>query len=559
MSRHPLSVRVAAWALLLSGPWVGPLWAEHRTSGANSAQSQSATSDAPATSHGSPPGPAPEPVECDSRQSSAEWAQTPRSIRPGSRPGNFSVPPQGVGYYSLSDLVTGNCREKPPQSGYVPFGFMPSSLYDADFRFVDKLDPASRTWVERLKRIELGDCWLFSTGGQFWIRTMHEHNSRLTEADNNYELVRTRIFGDLMYGDLARVYGEFLWADSFSEDLPPLAIDANRGDILNLFADVNLFEYEGHPVFVRAGRQELQFGSQRLISALDWANTRRTFDGVRAFRTGEKWDWSAFYTQFVPAVANQFDRPDEHQDFAGSWLTYRPRAGQSLDFYYLFLQNTNAVVQQGIVRAPADIHTVGTRWAGDRDGFLWDYESMLQLGDQQGADLVAGAASAGMGRHLADWWGTPSAWIYYDYASGDTSPNQGQFTTFNQLYPFGHYYLGWLDQVGRQNIQDLNAHLNFYPAPWVTVLLQYHHFWLASPTDALYNPAGTAIRRDPTGAAGRNVGDELDVVVNFHTSRYADVLLGYSKLYGGGFLERTAGPNQAADSEFFHLMYQRKW
>ena len=45
-------------------------------------------------------------------------------------------------------------------------------------------------------------------------------------------------------------------------------------------------------------------------------------------------------------------------------------------------------------------------------------------------------------------WGNPTFWAYYDYASGDSDPTDGRSHTFNDLYPFGHYYLGWIDQVG---------------------------------------------------------------------------------------------------------------
>ncbi len=156
-------------------------------------------------------------------------------------------------------------------------------------------------------------------------------------------------------------------------------------------------------------------------------------------------------------------------------------------------------------------------------------------------------------------WENPTAWIYYDFASGDADPNAGDFTTFNQLYPFGHYYLGWIDLVGRQNIHDANAHLYVYPAPWITCFVQYHHFWLNQSRDALYNAAGSAIRRDPTGQAGTNVGDEIDMVANFHLARYTDFMLGYSKLFGGGFLEATAGPGRAADAELFHATINQRW
>ncbi len=486
-------------------------------------------------------------------------AKQPGTIRTHVRPGNFPIPPAPPGYYSLSAELHGKCSEKPPKSGYPGFALMPPGFFDADFRYVDGIPYDDRTLVEKLKRIECNDCLMLSTGGQAWARFMNEHNSRLTEADNSYVLSRVRTYGDLTYGDLVRVYGEYLWADSFAEDLAPAAIDVNRGDIQNLFVDLHAFDYEEKPVYVRAGRQELMIGSQRLVSALDWANTRRTFDGVRVFRQGEKWDFDAFFAQFVPVQATELDRADENQNLAGTWLTYRPEKSRALESYYLYFDNSNTTRQQNIVRAPIEIHTLGSRYSGDKDGYLWDFELMMQLGEQQDANVVAGAATAGVGRHWKEKTGSPTAWIYYDYASGDSNPGSGDVHTFNQLFPFGHYYLGWIDLVGRQNIHDLNLHYTIYPAHWMTTMVGFHQFWLDSASDALYNVGGNAYRRDATGQAGRNVGSELDFLINFHLDRYSDLLVGYSKLFGGDFLEATAGANQAVDSELLYLMYQRRW
>ena len=351
-------------------------------------------------------------------------------------------------------------------------------------------------------------------------------------------------------------YGEYLWADTFSEDLAPLPVDVNRGDILNLFVDLKVLEYDDRPVYVRLGRQELLLGSQRQLATLEWSNTRRTFEGVRAFRKGDKWDVDAFWTQFVPPSAADFDRADNDQVFAGMWLTHRPVAGQTWDFNYLFYNNDHSVTQSGIARAPLEAHTLSTRYAGDHNSFLWDVEGALQLGHNSGADLVAGMVTAGGGYNFKDHPMTPTWWVFYDWASGDSAPGSGTSTTYNQLFPFGHFFLGWADLVGRQNIHDANTHLFFHPAPWITVWLQYHHFWLDQSTDALYNIAGAAYRRDPTGAAGHNVGDEFDLVLNFHLNRNANLMVSYAKLWGGGFLEGTAG---ATDAEVFWLMLQQRF
>jgi hypothetical protein len=149
--------------------------------------------------------------------------------------------------------------------------------------------------------------------------------------------------------------------------------------------------------------------------------------------------------------------------------------------------------------------------------------------------------------------------VYYDYASGTSDPNGAKVNTFNDIYPFGHYYMGWADLVARRNIHDVNAHLFLYPNQWTTLWLQYHRFWLAEGRDALYNAGGVPIRRDPTGQSGQDVGDEIDIVLNFHLTSYADFLFGYSRLFGGGFLEGASGPNAAEDADVLFMMYQQKW
>jgi len=502
------------------------------------------------------------PHECKTccRGCLLDWSKYPETIHPMPRPGIFPIPrTEGPAYFSLSEQLHGRRRDAPPKSGYAPFAVVAWPHFDADWRYVDGLEPGERTAVEQLKRIHLNECLLFSTGGAFWLRYHDEHNSRLTEADNDYTLGRVRVFGDVWYSDWLRVYGEYVWADSWNEELAPVPPDVDRGDILDLFVDVKLFQFKGHPVYVRGGRQELLYGSQRLITPLPWANKRHTFQGVKVFRQGEKWDFDAWWTQFVPPDPDDFDTADENQTFVGSWLTYRPEKGRTVDFYYLMFDNGNPAAQQGIVRSPFQLHTFGNRWAGDKEGWLWDFEAAIQFGQQNNNGQLAGMATAGVGRHWKQRCLKPTFWIYYDYAGGDSDPNSGDVHTFNQLFPFGHYYLGWMDLVGRQNIHDLNCHLYLYPAPWLTVWLQYHHFWLDQSRDALYNAGGVAYRRDPSGQAGTNVGDEIDLVFNFHVGRYTDVLISYNKLFGGSFLEATAGPNRAVDAETLYLLFQQRW
>ncbi|WP_197454440.1 alginate export family protein [Stieleria varia] len=475
------------------------------------------------------------------------------------RPGIFPVPPKGPGYYSVWDHLTDQCRPAAPKSGYAPFAINAWPFFDADWRYVEGISQQDRTTVEQFKRMHLNDCLMLSVGGEFWIRYSNENNSRLRQDENDYALTHVRQYADLWYSDSLRLFGEFVWADSFGEELPPVPPDVDRGDILNMFVDVNLGEIAGSPVYARAGRQELLYGSQRLVTPLPWANKRNSFDGVKIFRQGKHWDFDAFLTKFVPPQANDFDSADDNQTFAGAWLTHRPKKGETRDFYYLLYDNDNVAAPLGFTKSPFQTHTIGSRWAGDQDGLLWDFEGALQFGEQGNNDLFAGMGTAGVGRRFSDSFLSPTFWMYYDYASGDNDLTDGNAHTFNQQFPFGHYYMGWMDLVGRQNIHDVNAHLYLYPTKATTVWLQYHHFWLAESQDALYNAGGVPYRIDPTGAAGTDVGDEIDLVLNFHLTKYSDILVSYNKLFGGSYLQATSGPNAAVDAETLYLIFQQRW
>ena len=488
-----------------------------------------------------------------------DFKNVPR-VRPATRVGAFPILPTGPGAYSAYDRLAGESREAAPKYPYPPFVLSTLSFFDADWRFVD--DPKySPDALEKLKRIRVGEDWLLSTGGQAWFRFANELNARVAHRNDEYALYRVRPYLDVWYQDKFRFFIEGIFADSAWQNLPPRGNDVDRADFQNLFLEAKLFEYDGAPVQARVGRQEIALGSQRLVSSPDWANARRTFDGARLMRTGEKWDYDLFWVRPVVQNASRLNSGDNNQNFAGSWLTYRPKKGTSLDFYYLMLDNTNRTTQLGVARSPYTLHTFGSRFAGDVDGrFLWDVEGAMQLGRNRKEDVVAGMFSAGAGYHWKETAWNPVLWLNYDYASGDGDPGRGQYNTFDQLFPFGHYYFGWLDLVGRQNIHDLNANLYLYPSKWVTVWMQAHHFALDQSRDALYNAAGAAIRRDATGASGKNVGDELDLILNFHLTRRADLLTGYSYLFAGDFLRKTNGAsNKTADASFVYLSYSYRW
>src|SRR5205823_7214995 len=170
----------------------------------------------------------------------------------------------------------------------------------------------------------------------------------------------------------------------------------------------------------------------------------------KAYWHGEDLDVDAFWMQPVVPNADRFDSVDTDRNFFGVWTTMRPRPGTTFDLYYLGLITSGAPND-------GDVQTLGGRYAGDVCGrWLYDAEGAVQFGDRDGRHVFAQMATGGLGYRFCDLPWNPQVWTYYDYASGDKDPTGPSDRTFNQLFPFGHYYLGYLDLVGRQNIRDLN-------------------------------------------------------------------------------------------------------
>ena len=480
-----------------------------------------------------------------------DWSKVPPITGP-SRPGMFVIPPSGPGYYSLWDQITGNKRKAPPVSPYVPYALQTLPAFDVDFRYLEKpgYEP---DLFDPIKRIHVGSDFLLSFGGSFWYRYMREADARLTNTSDNYHMIRSRFHADFWYQDKVRIFAELLDARTFGQGLTPAATDVNHTDMLNLFADIKLANIKDGPVYLRFGRQELLYGSQRLISTLDWVNTRRTFQGAKAFWRTPTFDLDAFWVRPMITERNQFDNWDQKQEFFGLWGTYKPMKGQLVDMYFLSLDdNRNRALGRNGLLGHSITHTLGGRLAGDYNQFLYELEGMYQFGQYSNQSISAFAVASGAGYHFKGAPMNPQFWLRYDFASGDNNSNDGARNTFNQLFPFGNYYLGWIDRVGRQNIHDFNAQINLHPQPWATFTAQYHRFYLANKQDFLYNAAGAATLRDITGQAGSYVGDEIDVRFNIHVNRHQDILIGYSKLFAGNFLKATA-PGVSPD--LFYAQY----
>ncbi len=427
-------------------------------------------------------------------------------------------------------------------------------FYANDFSYLDDPCYDGHNWGDCFKRLAGGRLDL---GGESRVRYHHENNMRgfgLTGVDDEFWLTRYRMLSNWRITDDIRFFGEYLYADSSGETFAPRAIEENHGEAQNLFVDAKLFETDGGKLTARVGRQELLFGNQRLISPLDWANTRRTFDGYRLMFSGKNWDIDGFYTnplQRNAANVKRWDSADSLQDFYGVYATRKGLDIGIVDAYYLGYNNDNPT-------ANFDYHTIGSRVAGGTD-LLYEVEGGVQFGNTfQGADQGAGFFTGGLGRKLAigDW--KPIVWAWYDWASGgEETPVARGDNGFDHAFPLAHKYNGFMDLFGRRNLNDINMQFISPIGKKVSMLLWYHYLFLdqkTTPYDVIMRPSNT------TALAGdRELGHEIDLLLTANLTSRNSVLVGYSFFDSGKYYDTTPGVATNADADFFYFQYQTQF
>lgn len=375
------------------------------------------------------------------------------------------------------------------------------------------------------------------------------------DHSDGFLLSRVAIHGDVHVGENLRVFAEGKSALSTDRNLPGgrRTLDVDTLALQQLFVDWTLPLDADASLTLRPGRQMLQFGRQRLVSPLPWGNSLRTWDGVSAILHSENWTVSGFWTQFVPVQKYDFNDPDAQTEFFGVNASGKDAvADLDLELYFYGLNKEDPVMFNG-TEGPEDRYTAGGRVNGELadTGFEIDLEGAYQFGEVGAGDIQAYMVAAELAHRLEGAPFSPRVWVGFDYASGDDSPG-GDVGTFNQLFPLGHAYFGFIDTVGRQNVIDWSTGLSVQPSKKATVGLAGHLFYLADDADALYNAGGAAIR--PGGVSdSHEVGAEIDLTLQYQFDRHLTGVFGYSHFFPGTML-KDSGPAQ--DVDFFYLMAQ---
>jgi hypothetical protein len=256
---------------------------------------------------------------------------------------------------------------------------------DEDYRYLATPDSAVHASVfDALKFIALSATRkrYLTLGGEIRQQFEYFNNANWGEGpedDNGYLLQRYMGHADLHLGSHVRLFGQLKSGLATGKRGGPEPPDEDRLDVHQAFADFST-RVDSAALTLRLGRQELSYGSSRLVSVREGPNVRQTFDGGRLIWQLPRCRVDGFVTRPVTTERGVFDdKPNPDQWFWGLYsVRSLPKLKGGLDMYYLGFANSQAEFAQG--QGLERRHSVGARYWGRSGAFRFNTEAVYQFG-----------------------------------------------------------------------------------------------------------------------------------------------------------------------------------
>jgi hypothetical protein len=212
--------------------------------------------------------------------------------------------------------------------------------FDENYSFLKK-DTASDNWYKTMKFLPVSPSknTYVSFGGEVSFQYFYDKNENWGDGpqdSDGYILSRYLFHADFHAGKFFRT---FIQTQSSLADgrIDPSPVDQNPLEVHQVFADFNFINENGKKLILRAGRQELSYGSQRLVAVRDGPNNRQSFDGIKVMAGKQNVTADLFYSEYVVAHYGIFDdNSNQDRQFWGSYLVFSKIPFiKNIDVYYL--------------------------------------------------------------------------------------------------------------------------------------------------------------------------------------------------------------------------------
>ena len=441
-----------------------------------------------------------------------------------------------------------------PASSAAPVRTYSLLREDEDWSFLK--DPSLRQDIwDPLKYIPLGrESWFLTIGGE--AREVFERvgndNWGKQPYTNTFLLQRYMLHTDWRFGKHFRAFVQLKSGlESFRRG-GYRPIDEKKLDFEAAFVELGAGEGE-HRVVLQAGRQELNYGSGRLVSVREGPNVRQSFDGARLKMKTGAWRVDAFAARPDLDKPGYFDNvPDHRTSFWGVYATRPWRSGVSFDSYYLGLDRKSFTYNRGTAQETR--HNLGARlWcppATKESDWDFDYEAVWQVGSFGAGGIRAWTVASDTGYSFLGTPLQPRVSVKADISSGD-NPRSGSLGTFSPIFPMGNYFGVLADTgPGPVNFIDVHPRLQTKLPRGVSITMDLVVQWRESLTDGVYAVPGFLLV-PASGRRARFVGYRPGVEARWQINRHAWLQADYGVFFAGEFLKQASPGRNINYTEFW--------
>ncbi len=366
------------------------------------------------------------------------------------------------------------------------------------------------------------------------------------KKNDGFLLQRFRLEFDVHWEDRLQLFFQYQDARVFDYKLKDSDFRSNpnkdQNELHQGFIEVKLLA--DTPVYMKLGRQVIEYGDNRIFGPGDWGNTGRVLWDAATIRYNARYfAINTFYGRTIIHEPYRFNTTYDKQAY-GLYSTFFMTRENVFDFFYgLELDNERDTLGESGNYGDLRVHTTGCRVAGEFRQFDYDATYARQFGGWGPDKMSAWALHAGGGYTFSALW-SPRLGIDYVYGSGDDDPTDGKHNTFDPAFGSMDKYYGWMNLFSWRNIINWQFSASVRPHRKLNLVLDYHIFRLAQDKDAWYS-TGPAYRRDKTGKSGRDVGDEIDCTLYFSVTDYLNIRAGYAHFFPGDFVQNTGAQGSA--------------
>lgn len=413
-----------------------------------------------------------------------------------------------------------------------------SLRYEEDYRYLAA--DSSKDWYKRLKysNISRKHNTYLSVGGEVRYQYFYFKNENWGDAPydkDGFVLTRYLFHTDIHRGERFRVFAQ-LQSSLINGKTLSSPVQQNELEMHQAFVDYNARIAKGSWV-LRAGRQELSYGSQRLVSVRELPNNRQSFDGLRSYWKDDHNQLDLLYTNYVGAKKGIFnDGVSGNVKLWGIYLTrYQIPLLRNIDLYYLGLRRRWAAFDDG--NGSELRHSIGSRIWSNKQDFQYDLEAVYQWGSFAQKRIRAWTASVNLSYRFSELALKPQVGVKTEIISGDKQYSDDRLNTFNPLFPRGAYF-GLAALLGPSNLMDFHPYLELYITNKLQWQADYDMFWRKSGQDGVYGPNVTLIYSG-VGATAKHIGQQLGSTIIYASSQFLNMRAEFTWFNTGAYLKQV--------------------